>query len=50
MKISKIYYCRECRVSHHKAIKQLKDSFLEKPGNMRDLSKVDMSILEDYAM
>lgn len=50
MKISDIYYCRECRVSHHKSIRKLKDSFLERPGNFRGLTKVDMSILEDYAM
>jgi serralysin len=50
MKISDIYYCRECRVSHHKSIKQLKNSFLEKPDNLRDLSKIDMAILEDYAI
>src|ERR1700754_2868294 len=50
MRISDIHYCRECRVSHHKTIRQLKDSFLEKPDNFRDLSKIDMSILEDYAM
>ena len=49
MKISNIYYCRECRVSHHRAIKDLKNSFLEKPSNLRGVSKTDMSILEDYA-
>lgn len=50
MNISAIYYCRECRISHHKTIRQLKDAFLEKPDNFRDLSKVDMSILENYAV
>jgi len=50
MKISDIYYCRECRVSHHRVIKDLKNSFLEKPSNLRSISKADMSILEDYAM
>jgi len=50
MKISDIYYCRECRVSHHRAIKDLKNSFLEKPSNLRGISKKDMTILEDYAM
>lgn len=49
MKISDIYYCRECRVSHHRAIKDLKNYFLEKPSNLRGISKKDMSILEDYA-
>jgi serralysin len=49
MKISDIYYCRECRVSHHRAIKNLKNSFLEKPSNFRGISKADMFILEDYA-
>ncbi len=51
MKISNIYYCRECRVSHHRAIKDLKNSFLEKSGNLRGIvSKPDMAILEDYAI
>lgn len=50
MKIANIYYCRECRISHHKTIKDLKNSFLEKPENVRGISsKIDMSILEDYA-
>ncbi|MBL7703292.1 MAG: peptidase M12 [Ferruginibacter sp.] len=49
MKISDFYYCRECRVSHHRSIKDLKNSFLEKPSNLRGVSKADMSILEDYA-
>lgn len=50
MKISDIYYCRECRISHHNQIKDLKNSFLERPSNVRGISsKIDMSILEDYA-
>lgn len=50
MKIENIYYCRECRISHHNSIKDLKNSFLEKPGNFRGISsKKDMGILEDYA-
>lgn len=50
MKISDIYYCRECRVSHHRTIKDLKNSFLERPGNLRGIvSKKDRGILEDYA-
>jgi serralysin len=48
MKISEIHYCRECRISHHKTIRRLKDSFIERPDNFRDLSKIDMSILENY--
>lgn len=50
MNISGIYYCRECRISHHKSIRRLKDSFLERPANFRELSKTDMNILEDYAI
>jgi len=50
MKISNIYYCRECRISHHNQIKDLKNSFLERPSNLRGIaSKADMNILEDYA-
>ncbi len=50
MKISDIYYCRECRISHHNNIKDLKNSFLERPSNVRGIaSGKDMAILEDYA-
>lgn len=51
MDISKIYYCRECRPSHHLRIKNLKNSFLERSSNLNGaLQKKEISILEDYAM
>jgi hypothetical protein len=50
MDISKIYYCRECRVSHHLSIKNLKNAFIEKPGNLiKSVSDKEMAILENYA-
>ena len=50
MNIASIYYCRECRVSHHRSIRDLKNSFLENPGNLRGaVSKKDRDILEDYS-
>ncbi|RYY53591.1 MAG: hypothetical protein EOO05_20960, partial [Chitinophagaceae bacterium] len=48
--LSTIRYCRECRVSHHLAIKDLKNAFIEKPANLlRGMPAKEMEILEDYA-
>ena len=50
MDFSKIYYCRECRASHHKAIKNLKNAVLESPRNMpENITPKTRGILEDYA-
>jgi hypothetical protein len=50
MDLSKIYYCRECRASHHKLIKNLKNSVLESPRNMPESIDVKTrGIIEDYA-
>ena len=50
MKLSTIYYCRECRLSHSGSLKTLKNSFIEKPQNLRGaVSKPELAILEDYA-
>lgn len=50
MDTAKIYYCRECRPSHHLLIKNLKNSFLEKSSNVKeDLPQPAKAILEDYA-
>jgi hypothetical protein len=50
MKLSQIHYCRECRVSHSLSIKNLKNSYLEKPSNLRGaVRSPDLSILNDYA-
>lgn len=50
MDLSKIYYCRECRASHHKIIKNLKNSVLESPRNMpENIDSKTRGILEDYA-
>ena len=50
MKIASIYYCRECRVSHHRRIKNLKNAFIENPRNLRGaVSSREIGILEDYS-
>lgn len=49
MDISKIYYCRECRLSHHRSIKNLKNAFIENQDNVLNASLPEMAILEDYA-
>lgn len=49
MEISQIYYCRECRVSHHRTIKNLKNAVMEKPENIEGkFSAKEKVILEDY--
>ena len=50
MDLSKIYYCRECRASHHKMIKNLKNSVLESPRNIpENIDARTRGVLEDYA-
>lgn len=50
MKLNEIYYCRECRVSHHLKIKDLKNNFLENPDRIRSTMRgADLGVLEDYA-
>lgn len=50
MKEANIWYCRECRFSHHLSIKNVKNAFLENEEKaMPNLSKTDRGILEDYA-
>jgi hypothetical protein len=50
MDLTKIYYCRECRKSHHREIKNLKNAVLESPRNMpSETAAVAKGVLEDYA-
>src|SRR5215207_118044 len=49
MQLLRIYYCRECRASHHRAIRNLKNSVLESPRNISpQLDASNRGILEDY--
>lgn len=49
MDLSKLYYCRECKPSHSKSIKNLKNSILESPRNMpQHLNSTTRGIIEDY--
>ena len=50
MKEANIWYCRECRFSHHLSIKNVKNAFLENEEKvLSNASKTDRGILEDYA-
>jgi hypothetical protein len=50
MDLSRIYYCRECRASHHRAIRNLKNAVLESPRNIpAHIDARNRNILEDYA-
>ncbi|MBC8033604.1 MAG: hypothetical protein H7Y03_05625 [Chitinophagaceae bacterium] len=49
MDLKQIRYCRECRVSHHLKIKNVKNSFLENPANVRGMNTRSLRVLEDYA-
>jgi hypothetical protein len=50
MKDVNIRYCRECRFSQHRSIKNLKNAFLENEEKISTVSSsTDRSILEDYA-
>jgi serralysin len=44
-----LYYCRECRRSHFRKIKSLKNAFLERSSNIRGASANEKLVLEDYA-
>ena len=50
MDLSRIYYCRECRASHHRSIKNLKNAVLESPRNVpANIDSRTRGVLEDYA-
>ena len=50
MKEANIWYCRECRFSHHLSIKNVKNAFLENEEKiLPNTNKTDRGILEDYA-
>ncbi len=50
MDILQIHYCRECRHSHHREIKNLKNAVLESARNFPiAITAVSRGILEDYA-
>jgi hypothetical protein len=49
MNLSKIYYCRECRPSHHLLIKNAKNAILENPRNMpAHTGDLGMAVMKDY--
>jgi serralysin len=49
MKQKPIYYCRECRPSHSKTIRNLKNAFLERRSNVKHASAEEKKVLEEYA-
>lgn len=52
MDISTIYYCRECRVSHSRSIRNLKNAFLEKEEIVTSQllnTNRELGVLKDYA-
>ncbi len=48
MKLANIHYCRECRVSHSRSLKDLKNAFLEIPDHFASLNNLHLAVLEDY--
>lgn len=47
--LESIQYCRECRPSHSRSIKNLKNAFIERSVNLpATASQKEMAILEDY--